>query len=149
MRTPYEELKNCALCYTFIKEVYRSNDLQSNTEEIVVSFSPKETLTFTTEPKVVKPIFSFIQNHGWYVIAIFSSKYGSKNCNFFILQFFFSLRSFHPNEVSALKIQNWQDLLNKKKTASDNEKEKMKMRTFKIAKFWLNSFEAFSNFFFS
>lgn len=63
LRTPYEEFKICALCYTLIKELYRSNDLENNTEGILVGSSPKETLTFTIEPTVVKPILSFLQNH--------------------------------------------------------------------------------------
>lgn len=82
LTTPYEEFKNCILCYIFIKELYRSNDLQNNTEEMLVSFSPEETLTFTMEPTVVKHIiddmilqFSVI-NTGRKIVTFFS-------CNLF------------------------------------------------------------------
>lgn len=53
------------------------------------------------------------------------------------------MKFLEPNEVSAPEIEIWQDMLNK-----HINNMKMKKRTFKIADFWLSTFEAFSKVFF-
>lgn len=90
------------LCYTFINELYSSNDLQNNTEEILMSFCPKD---FHYRVKCSET-YSFLSPELLMVLLQFSVvNMGQKTVIFLSFNFFFSLKSLQPNEVSALKIQ--------------------------------------------
>lgn len=86
----------------------------SNKEKVLVNFSPKESLTFTTEPIAVKLILSFLQDHLWYILTVSSHKYRSPQKVLFYLAIYFCYLMFlQPNKVAALEIRIWQETLNK------------------------------------